>query len=100
MGDDGHTLSLFPGYQVIHEQQHWVTSFYVPDQQIYRITLTASIVNLASRIAFLATGEKKANTLVKVLRGNYDPEKFPSQIIKPVAGELHWFVDEAAASLL
>ena len=67
---------------------------------MYRITLTAPIVNRAVQIAFLATGEKKADTLVKVLRGNYDPEKFPSQIIKPVDGEVYWFVDEAAAALL
>ena len=29
MGDDGHTLSLFPGMPVIHEEKSWVTSFYL-----------------------------------------------------------------------
>ena len=42
-------------------------------------------------------GEKKAKMLQQVLQGEYKPSEFPSQIIKPENGELHWFVDEAAA---
>jgi len=32
------------------------------------------------------------------LEGEYNPDLYPSQIIKPVKGELHWFLDEAAAA--
>ena len=28
---------------------------------------------------------------------NYDPDLYPAQVIKPVQGELFWFLDEAAA---
>jgi 6-phosphogluconolactonase len=35
-----------------------------------------------------------------VLKGPYNPDLFPSQVIKPVNGELHWFVDKAAAAEL
>jgi len=31
-----------------------------------------------------------------VFNENYNPDKYPSQIIKPTNGELRWFVDEAA----
>jgi 6-phosphogluconolactonase len=100
MGDDGHTLSLFPGTPVVHEEKAWVTSFFLPAQSMYRITLTKSIVNRSQRIAFLATGPGKAHALKEVLKGEYHPDLYPSQEIKPADGALHWFVDKAAAAEL
>jgi 6-phosphogluconolactonase len=100
MGDDGHTLSLFPRKAVIHETKRWVTAFYLDEQKMHRITLTHPVANNAARIIFLASGSKKAKALVEVLKGGYNPDLYPSQIIKPVNGELHWFIDEAAAAKL
>ena len=100
MGDDGHTLSLFPGKDVVHETEKWVTAFFLPAQDMYRITLTAPVVNAAKFVAFMAVGSGKAETLKSVLEGATNIDKFPSQIIKPLKGEVHWFVDEAAAALL
>jgi 6-phosphogluconolactonase len=100
MGDDGHTLSLFPGTEVIHEKEAWVKAFYLTTQQMYRITLTAPVVNRASFIVFLTFGSNKSKALYEVLEGEPDADLYPSQIIKPNSGELHWFVDEAAATLL
>ncbi|MHA4810109.1 6-phosphogluconolactonase [Flavitalea flava] len=100
MGDDGHTLSLFPGTEVVHEEKAWAHSFFLKAQDMYRITLTKTIVNLAAKIAFLTTGTGKAHALKEVLKGAYNPDLYPSQEIKPVTGELHWFVDEAAAAQL
>ncbi|MCF2518486.1 6-phosphogluconolactonase [Dyadobacter sp. CY351] len=100
MGDDGHTLSLFPGTEVIHEQDAWVKAFYLPAQQMFRITLTAPIVNNAACIAFLAAGAGKAETLKHVLKGEANFDLYPSQIINPTKGQLHWFVDQAAAAML
>ena len=97
MGDDGHTLSLFPGSHIIDENIHWVNSVYNEKQEMYRITLMPVIVNKAAHIAFMVDGSKKANVLQQVLEGKYMPEKLPSQLIKPVPGELHWFLDEDAA---
>jgi 6-phosphogluconolactonase len=98
MGEDGHTLSLFPGTEVLHEVESWTKAFWLQAQNMYRITLTRPIVNRASRIVFLAVGENKAHALSRVLEGPTDPEHFPSQLIQPEQGQLHWFVDEAAAS--
>jgi 6-phosphogluconolactonase len=99
MGDDGHTLSLFPGTEVVHEQERWATSFFLTSQDMYRITLTAPVVNKAASVAFLATGTGKAQTLKEVLKGEKNIDLYPSQIIQP-SGELLWFVDEQAASQL
>lgn len=100
MGDDGHTLSLFPGTEVIHEQNKEVTAFFLPAQDMYRITLTAPVVNRSACVIFMAAGAGKAATLKAVLEGKRNLNKFPSQIINPENGQLHWFVDEAAAALL
>ncbi|CAL1520437.1 6-phosphogluconolactonase [Chitinophaga sp. MM2321] len=100
MGDDGHTLSLFPGTAVVHEQKSWVKAFFLQAQDMYRITLTAPVVNNAACVLFLTTGAGKAFTLKNVIEGTFDAEKFPSQLIRPQDGELHWFVDEAAASAM
>ena len=98
MGDDGHTLSLFPGKPIVHEQEAWAKSFYLEAQSMHRITLTAPVVNLSANIAFLVAGANKAHALYEVLRGEYQPDTYPSQVIKPVNGKLQWFADRAAAS--
>lgn len=100
MGDDGHTLSLFPGTEVVHEKKAWVKAFFLDAQDMYRITLTAPVVNNAAAVVFLATGNGKALTLQGVIEGEFKPDTYPSQVIKPTEGELHWFIDEAAASAL
>jgi 6-phosphogluconolactonase len=100
MGDDGHTLSLFPGTDVVWEKEKWVTAFFLVSQNMYRITLTAAIVNQSASVAFLTTGAGKASALKEVLQGKFNPDKYPSQIIQPVNGALHWFVDKDAASHL
>lgn len=99
MGDDAHTLSLFPGQkEAIEEQKKWCTYLWLQQQDMYRITLTAPVVNAARHIAFLVSGENKTNALTNVLHKPFDPLTYPSQIIKPVNGELNWFVDKAAMS--
>lgn len=97
MGEDGHTLSLFPHTPVIREKKAWVKSFYLEAQQMYRITLTPPIVNRARKVAFLTFGANKADALLEVLEGSPNMDQYPSQIIHPVDGEEMWFVDEAAA---
>ncbi len=99
MGDDGHTLSLFPGNkEVILEAERWCVSLWLQEQSMYRITLTAPVVNQSACIVFLVSGSSKAKTLHEVVKGNYNSDLYPSQIIKPANEELHWFVDEAAAA--
>lgn len=99
MGDDGHTLSLFPGKTaVIHETEKLCTSLWLESQDMYRITLTHPIVNQSAAIAFLVTGTSKVKALHEVLEGDYNPDLYPSQMIKPGSGELHWFLDEPAAA--
>ena len=100
MGEDGHTASLFPGSAVdMSEPAIPVTAQY-QDRPANRVSLTPVVFNSAHMVAFMATGEKKAQTVAEVLSDRYNPAPYPAQWIKPNDGRLIWLVDEAAASKL
>jgi 6-phosphogluconolactonase len=100
LGENGHTASLFPGTPVLAERERWVSEVYVAEQKLYRVTLTAPLINQAAVVAFLVSGAAKAGVLQEVLEGPADPRRLPAQLIHPREGELHWLVDRAAGSLL
>jgi 6-phosphogluconolactonase len=100
MGDDGHTASLFPHTQAIHELTRLVTANHVPQKDTWRITLTWPVIDHASSVFFLIAGEDKAAVLKEVLTGPRDPERLPSQLIWPSSGILTLILDKAAAALL
>lgn len=100
VGDDGHTLSLFPGSPVIEERESWVKAVLNEKQKMYRITLMPRIVNNASNIVFIVAGENKSEILRRIIEGPYDPNVLPAQIIKPGNGNLYWFLDKEAAKKL
>ena len=98
MGKDAHTLSLFPGSVILHEDHNWVNDVFAEDQKMYRITLMPSIVNKASAVIFLVTGIEKSNALRNVLEGPFEPFKYPAQLIQPANNELYWFLDNDSSS--
>ncbi len=100
MGEDGHTASLFPGTAALKVQDRLVVHNYVEKLQANRLTMTFPILNQAKRILFLVSGVSKAMALKQVLEGERNPFRCPAQGIRPVHGELVFFVDEAAASML
>jgi 6-phosphogluconolactonase len=100
MGDDGHTASLFPETEGVYEKEKLVTSLYLPSQNMYRITMTAPLINQATQVTMLVFGKKKADTLQAVLKGPRQPHHLPVQLIQPKNGQLTWLVDEAAAAHL
>lgn len=100
MGDDGHTASLFPGTEAIHETERLCVENPVPKLDTTRLTFTRRLIDNASEVTFLVTGEGKAETLHKVLDGPIDVDTLPSQAIRPTHGRLRWLVDPAAAARL
>ncbi len=97
MGDDGHTLSLFPGTEVVHETSRWCAAFFLQQQDMFRVTVTRPVANASACVLFLTTGATKAPALKEVLQGAPNIDLYPAQSIRPEKGELHWIVDEAAA---
>jgi len=100
LGPDGHTASLFPHTTALQAGDQIAVANYVEKIKAHRITLTAATINNARNVTFLAAGEDKAETLKNVLERSYQPDLYPSQLIRPRNGTLLWMVDEAAARLL
>jgi 6-phosphogluconolactonase len=100
MGDDGHTASLFPHTEGLHELGRIVIANHVPQKETWRVTLTSPVINQGREVVFLIGGADKAKVLSEVLTGKYDPETWPSQLVRPKSGELLLLLDRAAAAQL
>lgn len=100
MGPDGHTASLFPHTEAIHEMGRLVTANHVPQKDTWRLTLTWPVINTGSAVFFLIGGADKAEMVREVFLGERDPERLPSQLIWPASGILTLILDQAAAALL
>ncbi len=102
MGSDGHTASLFPGPIPPAELADPVISVTADyeGRPAQRVTLTPLVVNDAHHVLFLVTGAQKAEAVTAVIHGPRNPQQWPAQRIQPHSGQLTWFLDQSAASLL
>lgn len=101
MGDDGHTASIFP-----HEIELWnsgkncVVATH-PQTGQKRVSLTGKVINAAQNVAFLVTGENKADKLREIIEQPEKSEKkYPAALVQPESGNLLWFLDKKAAQKL
>ncbi len=100
VGEDGHTASLFPGSDSLRERSRLVVPVYLGEPRKDRITLTLPVLNQARHILFLVAGPSKAQMIKAQLEKEGDRERFPVGLVHPASGQVTWFIDEAAASLL
>ncbi|CAN5292805.1 6-phosphogluconolactonase [soil metagenome] len=96
LGDDGHTLSLFPGASI--EKNKWVQLTKKTGEAIFRITLTPSIINASAEVIFLVTGNNKAEMVKNVAVDKN--QACPASLIQPLSKNMSWFVDEQAGKYL
>lgn len=99
LGADGHTASLFPHAEALHEEERLVVATQAPDGEA-RLTVTVPVIDAARHVWFLVSGARKAGIVAEVLEGLRAPEAVPAQAVAPVHGRLVWLLDEAAASQL
>jgi len=100
MGEDAHTASIFPGLSAVTEESRWVSSEFVSQVSMSRVTLTPIAINSSALVIFIVTGARKASMLKRVLEGPRDPVTLPAQAIEPASGQILWLVDAAAANRL
>lgn len=100
IGPDAHMASIFPGSHLINEKSRLVVAPWVDKLKSSRITLTPPVLNHAAAVIFLITGAEKAKALHEVLEGDYQPERFPAQLIRANKGRVLWLVDQQAAMML
>ncbi|HYK22686.1 MAG TPA: 6-phosphogluconolactonase [Pyrinomonadaceae bacterium] len=95
LGTDGHTASIFPGSEVLHETTRLVSAPWVEKLKTYRITMTLPLLNNGASVVFLVSGKEKAEIVKAVLEG---PRLYPAQEINPADGELIWMLDKEAGA--
>lgn len=97
VGTDGHTASLFPGSEALHEVTQWVipvSSAQIPND---RITLTYPVINRARHIVFQIQGKDKASVVRRLCDGD---KTLPATSVHPEAGRLIYLLDKDAAKEL
>ena len=82
MGDNGHTASLFPHTNILHDTGALVKEVFVEEVNMWRISFTAPLINHAAHILFLVAGKEKEHMLKTVLDGPYRPDDYPAQLIR------------------
>jgi 6-phosphogluconolactonase len=97
MGDDGHTASIFPGSPLLNDDGgQFFAAVNVPEKG-WRLTITPAGLRACGLVVVLALGAGKAAMLHRVLAGGHQPAQTPIQLLKGLAQNVVWLVDEPAA---
>jgi 6-phosphogluconolactonase len=99
-GPDAHTASLFPGDKLIDDRDGIATATYSESKKNWRVTLLPSVLLAARHKAFLVTGEDKAEAVKSVFEADFDPHRYPAQLITRPGANVEWFLDRQAALLV
>jgi len=99
VGADGHTASLFPGEPAVTETGRLAVSVPAAGRRKTRITLTLPAINAAREVLFLVAGDEKAPMVRDVIEGR-SAFGYPAGLVRPVRGNLIWYLDTAAASMM
>ncbi len=100
LGEDGHTASIFPNQISLLNSDHLCEVSAHPVTGQKRITMTGALINNSRHLYFLVSGKDKAKTTIDILNNADAAKSYPAYYIKPNFGELMWFMDESAGSLI
>ncbi len=97
LGVEGHTASLFPGSRALQEKERLVLAVEAEAEPRRRATLTPPIIRAAREVLVLVSGDSKADALAAFAKGK--ETDLPLSVVRPEAGILLVFADDAAARL-
>jgi len=100
MGPDAHTASLFPGEPMIDDRDHIASALYAAAKGKWRVSLMPGALLAARHIVFLVTGGDKAPSVGSVFHEEFDPKRYPAQLVSRQGRHVTWFMDQAAATEL
>jgi len=95
IGDDGHTASLFPDTSWLVEDDELFKSVWVSSQKSFRLTVPFHMLQQAKNLVFLASGERKAGIMQRILSGHGD--ELPAAVVARSSETVDWLLDPAAA---
>ena len=100
IGEDGHTLSLFPGRES-NPNSLAMPVHNSPKPPADRVSLTLAALQKAKTCFILAAGEGKAPVIEKVLKGDESlPIAQAAQVVTQSGGTVRWLLDAAARGTL
>ena len=98
LGQDGHMASIYPEGPIVGLQTHEnFTSVEVPGMG-WRLTITHQGLGRCGKILLMVTGAKKAAPLRAVMKNPCDPYRNPAHLLREIAANVTWLVDEEAAA--
>ena len=101
IGDNAHTASLFPHTDVLNETEPTVKSVFVKEVDMFRITMTAPLINQARNVAFLVFGKDKSEAVFQILEDKTgSAAQYPARLINSDDHKVVWYMDTEAASKL
>lgn len=99
LGQDGHTVSLFPGSEASLDNDHLAVPSHSESSGNWRVTVTMPVLNNATYILFLVSGKSKSGIVSKILSGGRK-HLYPASLVNPITGQITWLLDREAASEL
>ena len=100
LGSDGHMASLFPGSPQLKVRDRRATDGPAGlEPFVHRVTMTLPTIRSAKRIAFLVTGEDKADAVAAAFGGDVSPD-VPASLTRLSQVPVEVYLDEAAAAKL
>lgn len=96
IGEDGHTLSLFPEDEKKLDYKNFVEPIYdSPKPPSERITLTLRALAGAKNVLYLISGEAKASIYKKIQSGSESlPSVLAANTVEENGGNVTWLVDK------
>ncbi len=100
IGEDGHTASIFPDSDLNENDNSYCAVSENPGIAHKRITMTMPVLNHAKRVMFMVSGTSKADVVDQILNQKEKGKFLPASRVKPVNGDIIWFLDRNAAARL
>jgi 6-phosphogluconolactonase len=100
LGEDGHTASIFP-----QQIELWTSGSpcIVASQPLTgqtRISISGGVINAAKRVSFIVSGREKATIIKEIFLKQGSYMEYPAFYVNPASGNLEWYLDQSATSLL
>jgi len=100
LGEDGHTASIFPDQlNLLYSDRDCEVAVHPVTKQ-KRITMTGKLLINAKRVSFLVTGSAKKEIVSEIIRGHQNAKNYPAYFIRPLSGNLDWYLDASVAQLI
>lgn len=98
VGEDGHTAGIYKDNLDLFNTNKLTSQTFNSNRGITNITITGSVINNAKEVAFIASGDRRAGVIAKILNDTEVSMQYPAANVKPKSEMLYWFLDRDSSS--